>query len=442
MVGAPPHSRDAPFRSPFSPITSARGKSPGHSTSSRPQHREEERLSRFPIEAGKAQIPQHLDDGSPMVFIEDAAFFKCERLLSVALPSSVKTIGKQVFAGCSSLRSIQLSSELKAIGQGAFKNCAALGEIKLPPGLITIGPGAFMFCTALKDIVLPVSVEYLDADTFRGCSALTAVDIPPRLVALRDGAFAKCVSLSQITLPDGLRHIGNNCFDGCTHLGNSITKLPSALQILGQSAFSNIPKINALALPEDLETHTIRMLRPVQMPTKDVADLMMRKQKGASKQGATVARRRTSVRSATAPGTTPGKKSPAERSDAPQTGSASPTKGNIGTSNSSRGGLSASASERRASIGSSSGIAQTQSMSAIAPRSRPSLSSPASVTPTSPAGSPKRGRPRSPTGGLGLLKPPAEPYAELRKQLREMGKSHLTQQTNYGLPHAYRGMFP
>ena len=101
-------------------------------------------------------------------------------------------------------------------------------------------------------------------------------------MALRDGAFAKCVSLSQITLPDGLRHIGNNCFDGCTHLGNSITKLPSALQFLAK-AFSNIPKINALALPEDLETHTIRMLRPVQMPTKDVADLMMRKQKGPSK---------------------------------------------------------------------------------------------------------------------------------------------------------------
>ena len=178
----------------------------------------------------------------------------------------------------------QLSSELKAIGQGAFKNCAALGEIKLPPGLITIGPGAFMFCTALKDIVkFPAAVEY---------STLThseAAARSRRWIYLRGwwpfvtALSRACVSLSQITLPDGLRHIGNNCFDGCTHLGNSITKLPSALQILGQSAFSNIPKINALALPEDSRRIPYACSGRCRCRTKDVADVMMRKQKHGSK---------------------------------------------------------------------------------------------------------------------------------------------------------------
>lgn len=61
------------------------------------------------------------DDGS-VAIIGDAAFFCCERLTNIVIPSGVTQIGVRAFSGCSSLESITIPNSVTSIGQCAFEN--------------------------------------------------------------------------------------------------------------------------------------------------------------------------------------------------------------------------------------------------------------------------------------------------------------------------------
>ena len=59
----------------------------------------------------------------PVTEIGEGAFKKCDWLISVTLPDSVKTIGESAFTGCSNLKEIRLPAELlKKAASGSLKN--------------------------------------------------------------------------------------------------------------------------------------------------------------------------------------------------------------------------------------------------------------------------------------------------------------------------------
>jgi hypothetical protein len=59
------------------------------------------------------------------------AFFGCSRLLSVELPSGLKTINMLAFEGCRHLNSITIPASVECIDYRAFAKCNALTSIRL-----------------------------------------------------------------------------------------------------------------------------------------------------------------------------------------------------------------------------------------------------------------------------------------------------------------------
>ena len=55
----------------------------------------------------------------------------CSDITSIAIPSSVTTIGKDAFARCSGLTIVTVSNSISSIGDYAFYNCSSLTEVMM-----------------------------------------------------------------------------------------------------------------------------------------------------------------------------------------------------------------------------------------------------------------------------------------------------------------------
>lgn len=77
--------------------------------------------------------------------IGEHAFWSCDGLTSVTLPSSVKWIDHGAFIGCGRLTSVTFPSGLVQIGSDAFCDCNNLTSVTLPSSLVEIGSEAFIY---------------------------------------------------------------------------------------------------------------------------------------------------------------------------------------------------------------------------------------------------------------------------------------------------------
>ena len=94
---------------------------------------------------GVVTIPSEAN-GYKVVAIGNSAFYDCEKLSSVSIPSSITKIDNRAFQGCSTLSSINIPNSVTAIGESAFAYCSGITSITLPNSLTTIGANAFSGC--------------------------------------------------------------------------------------------------------------------------------------------------------------------------------------------------------------------------------------------------------------------------------------------------------
>lgn len=141
------------------------------------------------------------------------AFYSCDRLSTVHLPSTLKIIEPRAFGACDNLidfdvatdntvfvvrdrmlynkkentiiacskalsGSIHLPNETIGIYSGAFESCNQVTEFVLPEGLVWIDGSAFEGCSKIECILIPASVRYLDKCAFDGCENLREVSLP------------------------------------------------------------------------------------------------------------------------------------------------------------------------------------------------------------------------------------------------------------------------
>ena len=123
----------------------------------------------------------------------DCAFFGCNGLTSVTLPSSLTSIGNSAFDGCSGLTSLTLPSSLTSIGYMAFFGCSGLTSVTLPSRLTTIGDDAFGRCYSLTSVTLPSSLTSIGNSVFESCRGLTSVTLPSSLTSIGNCAFSLCI---------------------------------------------------------------------------------------------------------------------------------------------------------------------------------------------------------------------------------------------------------
>ena len=87
--------------------------------------------------------------------INDYQFYQRSYLLSIELPSTVTSIGRNAFTQCSRLRSIKMSENISGtIGTSTFSVCSSLEELFIPSGVKSLSNYAIESCTNLKVIRL------------------------------------------------------------------------------------------------------------------------------------------------------------------------------------------------------------------------------------------------------------------------------------------------
>lgn len=90
---------------------------------------------------GKTYTVERIGDNAFSNFITD---LRAPKLMSVVLPNTIKSIGKDAFYK-STITSIKLPIGLERIEQYAFDECSSLEYVYFPPFSIRIGRGLFSF---------------------------------------------------------------------------------------------------------------------------------------------------------------------------------------------------------------------------------------------------------------------------------------------------------
>ena len=129
-------------------------------------------------------------------------------------------IPKEYFAYNNDLISIDIPSNIKSIGYYAFSNCTNLANITIPSSVTNIRSYAFENCSGLTSIIIPDSVTSIGSYVFSRCSMLTSITIPDSVISIGTGAFCDCLGLTSVTIGNGVTSIGKWAFYDCRQLKN------------------------------------------------------------------------------------------------------------------------------------------------------------------------------------------------------------------------------
>lgn len=211
-------------------------------------------------------------------YVGRSAFYKCEYILNLVIPGSVKTIGPYAFYGCVSIGATvdvqQPTGEKDEAGDPIMETVKKTGSITLSEGILSIGERAFQNCEAMVSVSLPNSVVYVGARAFYKCTALTSVTLGSGIKQIEDYTFYKCESLQTLVLSDQLEVVGNYAFRGCAALSELSFKnvkaigryafygcaslptivLPNTLTSVGDYAFRGCNAATAVIIPDSVET--------------------------------------------------------------------------------------------------------------------------------------------------------------------------------------------
>lgn len=140
---------------------------------------------------------------------------------SITLPKEVNGreivgIAKEAFKADNSIKEVTVPATYKYISDYAFYDCDSLTKIALPSGLEEIGIGAFGSCDTLADFTVPASVKVISEFTFKDCIAIKSLDLS-NVTTINKGAFQKCSNLETIKL-DKIEYATKEAFYGCDKL--------------------------------------------------------------------------------------------------------------------------------------------------------------------------------------------------------------------------------
>ena len=163
-----------------------------------------------------------LDLGQNVTVIGNNAFYGCDALAEVTIPSSVTSISEYAFAYCSALETVDLTGAtgLTVIGEYAFHNCDALTGVAIPSSVTTISEYAFANSDILETVDLSgaTSLATIGNYAFSECNTLGNVVIPASVETIGERAFYDCAALTAVTIPAGVQTMGSQVFYGCDNL--------------------------------------------------------------------------------------------------------------------------------------------------------------------------------------------------------------------------------
>ena len=175
--------------------------------------------------------------------ISPYSFYKCSNLQKVELAEGIKFIDNQAFYYCDRLQSINFPPTLTSIGYESFRE-TDLWEINIPGSVENIGNYAFYRNNNLKKLTFGEGLANIGANAFSACESIDSIVCPSTLRTIGDATFSGCKNLKQISLNEGLVSINSYAFSGCTGLTDIV--LPSTLEYCKGFAFNECGNIKTI----------------------------------------------------------------------------------------------------------------------------------------------------------------------------------------------------
>lgn len=240
----------------------------------------------------------YIDNTLSLHIINSYAFFGCNNLETINIPSDIKHIGQRALYGCTSLQyniydnaeylgndenkfvalikskdksvaSCNIHENVNLIFHSAFEDCYDLESIVIPNNTWEIGFNAFKGCSGLTDIVIPYGIEAIPKNAFDGCNNIISANIPTYLIEylpktnmqsviitgegenMTESAFEGCANLISVNLQNKMLTVPDRAFYGCINLAN--INVPSSVRSIGTSAFEGCIKLSNITLQNGIE---------------------------------------------------------------------------------------------------------------------------------------------------------------------------------------------
>ncbi|MCR5032699.1 MAG: leucine-rich repeat domain-containing protein [Lachnospiraceae bacterium] len=192
--------------------------------------------------------------------VADQAFYNSRNETEPSIPEGISAIGSFAYAR-SNLTSAIIPEGVTTIDYAAFYHCDQLSEVQIPSTVSWIGPYAFDRTKYLADwmktgeeflivgdgyllsygggysgIHIPEGVKHIGPYAFAGHKGITNVTLPESLLTIEEGAFSNCTNLSSLSGGSNLIAIKDRAFYNCPI---SVYTIPATTQTIGLGAFAN-----------------------------------------------------------------------------------------------------------------------------------------------------------------------------------------------------------
>lgn len=184
-------------------------------------------------------------NGTTLTSIHDYAFDGCSSLTSINLPSSLTSVGSNIFRKCTSLSTVTIDEmndsftiidkalcsydgsilysyydyvstsytipdSVTTINEEAFLNNTIIQSITMN-NVVTIGISAFQYCTNLSSITLSNTLTNIGSQALQNI-AITSIIIPASVTSIGDFAISFCGYLTSITFEGNKPQFVSNAF--------------------------------------------------------------------------------------------------------------------------------------------------------------------------------------------------------------------------------------
>lgn len=139
--------------------------------------------------------------------------------IELMLPSELRTVEMDAFAGSTGIKDISFNDKLLSIGADAFSG-TSVKVLNIPLNVSEIEKEAFSECRDLVEVVSFGSVNAIYESMFSNCINLKNVNIPNGVTYIDDFAFFNCQGLEEITIPKNVAYISKSAFKECDNLKN------------------------------------------------------------------------------------------------------------------------------------------------------------------------------------------------------------------------------
>lgn len=200
-----------------------------------------------------------------VVSIGQAAFQNCENIEIISLPSTLESLGDNVFDFINNVKEIKVNPENKYFRNDEYgalydiqnntlyyfpnKECVSYS---IEAGTTKIASCAFSNCNKLVSVTVPESVISIERFAFENCTSLVNINIPEKVTRILHYTFSNCSSLKSITIPDGVTYIESYMFKDCTSLENVI--LSANATEIASSSFENCVSLKNIIIPDKVNT--------------------------------------------------------------------------------------------------------------------------------------------------------------------------------------------